>query len=222
LGPSDEKCPAARPAVQTLEIHVPAVHDVEGPWFGRELVEHVDVVHSSRRNSNKCGDIAPQVQERVHLHRVLIRLVLGPRKQADAQVDDGRVQRVNGAVQIDGQALPGIKLARFPNENVSKVCINAPVAAFVGVAERAARDPAADAQVIQPSVERTQAGHDIAQALAIGQLREGHAEKMIPARKTARAVVASITGDALAELVNRKMLDELGENRSSGVHTRVS
>ena len=45
-------------------------------------------------NADKRGDVAPQVQQRVHLHGGLVPAELGPGEQRKAQVDGGRVQSV--------------------------------------------------------------------------------------------------------------------------------
>jgi hypothetical protein len=58
-------------------------------------------------------------------------------------------------------------------ENLSD-CPDAARRRFVRVGQSRARHFAAEPHVIQLALESTQAGLDIAQALAIGELREGH------------------------------------------------
>jgi hypothetical protein len=92
------------------------------------------------------------------------------------------------------------------------------VASSVGIGQRAARDAAADAQVIKATPQSPQAGLDVAQALAIGQLRERHAEKLVPARKTADLVVALITIHTAAEFARRNEIHQLREHRFAQMH----
>ena len=58
-----------------------------------------------------------------------------------------------------------------------------PVAGFVGIGQRALGDVATDAQVVELGLVRAQAGFDVAQALAVSELREGHAEKLVEMRE---------------------------------------
>jgi hypothetical protein len=59
---------------------------------------------------------------------------------------------------------------------------------------------------------------DVAWAFAKGQLREGHAQKLIPARKGPEFVIALITLHTPAELLRMDQLDNLRKNRFSREH----
>jgi len=56
---------------------------------------------------------------------------------------------------------------------------------------------------------------DVAQALAISKLGEGHGQKLIPTRERAHALVAAIAGHAAIEFVVRKKADELSKHGST-------
>src|SRR3982074_144867 len=65
------------------------------------------------------------------------------------------VESVGGLLQIDTERLLRIKTTRSTNQRLRKVGVNAPVADFVGIGQRAARDPALDAHVIELVCLRT-------------------------------------------------------------------
>ena len=90
----DEEGATEREDVESLEIDVAAVHDVEGPGLGQNLVEDIDVVHFSIGNADKRGDVAMQIQQRVHFDGGLVLPEFGPREQRKTQIDGGRVQCV--------------------------------------------------------------------------------------------------------------------------------
>jgi hypothetical protein len=96
--------------------------------------------------------------------------------------------------------------------------VDAPVARFVGIGQRTATDPAAEAQVVELIGARGQTVFDVAQALAKGQLREGHAQKLIPAREGFELVMAPITLHTPAELLRMDPFDDLRKNRFSREH----
>ena len=93
--------------IETFEIHVAAVHDVERPSLRQNLVEDVDVMHFAVGNADKRGDIAMQVEQCVHLDGGLVLAEFGPREQRQAQIDGGRIQRVEALVQIDADRIVG-------------------------------------------------------------------------------------------------------------------
>src|SRR5450755_499938 len=78
------------------------------------------------------------------------------------------------------------------------------------------------AHVIELPLHGTQAGFDIAQTFAIGQLREAETKKLIQARKAALSKIAVVTRDAFLKLVGGKMLHHLGEDCSANMHAPLS
>jgi hypothetical protein len=67
-------------------------------------------------------------------------------------------------------------------------------------------------------LQRSQAGLDVAQALAKRKLRKRHAQELIAAGETARPVVAPIATHASVELVPRKKMHQLREDQLAGEH----
>ena len=56
--------------------------------------------------------------------------------------------------------------------------------------------------MIEFPLSRAQTGLDVAEAFPIGQLSEGHAEKLAPARKVFDLVVAVVSLNAFLEFVD--------------------
>src|SRR4029077_9985646 len=85
-----------------------------------------------------------------------------------------------------------------------------------------ARHLAAEPQVVQLALHRTQTGLDVAQTFPIGQLREGHGQILIPAGKSAQPDVALIALDATAKLPVRKEADQLRKDGAALIHGPLS
>jgi hypothetical protein len=64
----------------------------------------------------------------------------------------------------------------------------------------------------------TKAGFDVAQALAKGQLRKGHAKKLVQTRKRFYFALALIPGHTAPKRRERKMLRQLCENQRALIH----
>ena len=72
--------------------------------------------------------------------------------------------------------------------------------------------------MIQLCLGRSQACLDISQTFPIGQLGKGHAEKLVPAGEALDLVVAVVALYALAKIVNRHKVHQLGEHGTTRVH----
>ena len=68
--------------LQSLEIDVAAIHNVECAGLGEDVVEDVDVMYLSVGNADKRWDIAMQIEQSVHFHRAF---VLRPAGRAQRQ-----------------------------------------------------------------------------------------------------------------------------------------
>ena len=161
-----------------------------------------------------------QVDQRVQLDRRLGRTKRRPRKQRQAQIDRGGIERVDRFLEVHPEGLVEIEPARNTNQVLREFCVDAPVARFVRVGERTARHRSANPQVIELGRLRTQARFDVAQALAIRELREGHAAQLSRATEIADAMIAAVTLDDAAEGLPRQMLHQLGEHQLANVHAR--
>ena len=132
------------------------------------------------------------------------------RKQRPAEVDGGRVQRVQTLIQIDTDRVVRVQRSCDADQHLGEVGKDAPVARFVGPALRdRARHAAVEPHVVQFVVQRTKARFDVPQALAVSQLSEGHRQILIPTRELPQTVIALVTADTTTELSIRKETDQL-------------
>jgi hypothetical protein len=76
--------------------------------------------------------------------------------------------------------------------------------------------------MVELGLEGSQTRLDVAEAFAEGQLGEGEAEELIPAREAARATVAAIPPHARVEVVAGQEIHELSEHELPGVHESSS
>ena len=78
------------------------------------------------------------------------------------------------------------------NKGVGEIGIDAPIAHLVGVGQRAPRDLAPDAHVIEFGFLGAQTGLDVSEALAVGELCKGHTEVLIETREADDFVVSLV------------------------------
>ena len=175
-------------------------------------------MHFAVGNADKRGDVAVQVQQRVHLDGGLVLAELGPREQRQAQVDGGRVQRVQAVVQIHADRIGGIQRPGDADQAPARSRRRCASLRVVGVGQRGARHAAAEAHVVELASQRAQAGLDVAKALPISQLGEGHRQILVPAREASRPRIAAVARHATAKLAIRQKAQQLREYGSALVH----
>ena len=176
------------------------------------------VVQPGLGNVDERGDVAAQVQQRVQLHPGLGGAEQGPGKHGQAQVDGGGVERVDGVVEFQPEVLPGVQRARDADQRLGEVRVDAPVPLPVRVGQRVAGDAAADPHVLELPAMGTEADLDVAQALAVGQLRERQAQELVQAGERLDAAVSPITLHAPAKDLQGQMFHELRKHESPGMH----
>ena len=100
-------------------------------------------------NLDETRDAAPQVQQRMGLDRCLVFAEASPGEKRKTQIDCGRIEGVNGFLQIQAKIFVGIKDSSRTNQDLGEICIDAPVSDFVGIGQGAARDLGLDADMIE-------------------------------------------------------------------------
>ena len=116
LGTGDEEGLCLMHRVKALEVQIAAIHDVEGAWLQQQNVEHIHIPQLAIRDMDKAGDVASQVEQRVHLHRRLGRAKQRPREERQTQIDGRRVQRVGRILQLDTKIVADIELSRLRDQ----------------------------------------------------------------------------------------------------------
>ena len=113
------------------------------------------------------------------------------------------------------------QLACASNEQQSKFLEDAAVAGCVGVGQSAARDRAAETEVIELLLTRSQAVLQITQAFPKGEQREREREQVIPRGERRGLIVTSILRDDASKIALRKEVDDLREDETSRMHENV-
>ena len=167
---------------------------------------------------DKARDVAAQVQQRVQLDGRLGRTEASPREHRQAQIDRRGIQRIDGLGQIQPEGIVGIQPPCRADQALREVGIDAPIAPRVGIGQRVARDLAANAEMVELGGLRPQARFDVAQALAIGQLRKCHAQILIETGEALDLVLALVARHAATKGMQRQVLHQLREDELACVH----
>lgn len=204
--------------VESGEVQISPIHDVEGAGFPGNHVEGVDFVEFSVGDVNERRDAAAQIQKRMEFDRALRLPEVRPGKHGEAQIDRGRIESIDGLVQLYGKPLAAVQPACFRNQGVSQIGVNAPVSLLVGIGDCRTRYLAADTHVVQLLLLGSEARFDVSQTFPVGELRECHAEILIEAGKTLYLEVALVPCHALPKGADRHEVHNLRENEFASIH----
>ena len=116
--------------------------------------------------ADKTRNIAPQIDQGVHLDRSLATTKTRPRKQGEAEVDGRRVQGIGGLHQPDAEVVLGVQCPRPTDKHLGEVGPDAPVPSLVGIAQGASGNLAAKAGMVEFRRQGVQARFDVPQAVA--------------------------------------------------------
>ena len=217
-GANQEEGQTPGEGVETPEVDVATIHDVEGAGLEKQLVEDIDIVHVGGCDADKTRDAAAQVHQGVDFDGSLASSKSRPGEQRKTQIDGGRIQGVGTLLQGQAEVLFRIQPSGPANEHLGEVGPDAPVSGLVGIGQGASGDSATDAGMIELRLDGAQTSFGVAQTFPIGELCEDHAKELIQAGKLAHPVVASIATNTPVELVPGQEIHQLGEHQLSRVH----
>ena len=82
-------------AMETSEIDVSAVHDVEGSGFDHQLIQEGDIVNLPMSNADDARNRATQIHLGVKFDSALVLSKTSPWEEGKTQVDRGGIQGVS-------------------------------------------------------------------------------------------------------------------------------
>ena len=183
-----------------------------------DLVEDVDVVSIPSGDANKRRDRAMQIEQRVHFDGGLGGTKMRRRKQAEAEVDGGRVQCVCGGIEIDVEAFAGIELMCLLHQPHGQFGAEASVVRLVGVGQRGVAHRRGKTHGVELVGLGVEARLDVAQALAVGQLRKRHGAILLGAGQSAHANITTVAGHATCERSPGNEIHQLRKSQLARVH----
>ena len=166
-------------------------------------------------NADKTGDTAMEVHQGMELDGAFAFAKMSPREKRETEVDRGRVEDIGGLLQDHTELVFGIQVSCSLNQHLSKIGVDPPISVFVGFGEGASSHFAPNPCMVEFGPQGAQACFYLAKTFSVSKLSEGHAEKLIEARKSPDSVIALVPPHTLVEFVFGQKVHELRENDSS-------
>ena len=222
LGTRDEESSGTGDPIQSLEVHVAAIHHVESAGVEEQFVEPENIVLSCAGDVNAGRNRAPQIELGVHLDSRFGSAKVGPWEKGQREVDGGRVQGIDSVFQFQTKVFSGIERSGLAHEAFGQILPQSPVPLFVGVGQRRFGDRLAKAQVVERLGLGVQTCRDVAQPLAPSQLSEGHADELLPTAEMLHPRLGIVAANQTFEGFPMNEVENLRENVAAGIHSPTS
>jgi len=160
-------------AVESFEIEIASVHQVNRSGLPDQLIEDVDLVDLPTGDDHHCGNAAAQIEQRVELDSGLAAAELRPGEERQTQIDRRGIEGVDRMVEFEAKGFSLVESPSFLDQGLGEVGKDAPVAYLVGVGQSVARDGAVNAHVIELLRCRSQASFDISETFSKRKLSKG-------------------------------------------------
>ena len=135
FSPQKEEAAGLMQAVETGEVEIAAIHDVEGSGLGQKQVQDVDVMELAVGNVNECRDMTAQIEERMKLDGRFGFAKMGPREQRQAKINGGGVQSIDRVGNVQARVFVDVKAPCRMNQTLSEIGVEAPVPPLIGVGQ---------------------------------------------------------------------------------------
>lgn len=210
-------CPCLLNAIETCEIEIAPVDNVDASGFDDDLVEKMNVVDGTIGNTDEYRDGAGQIDLGMQFDRGLGFPEVRPREHGKAQVDCRGINGIDHLFKIEPVGVIRIEFASFADENLSESFIDTPIAELVRISQIGSGDVAPDTHRV-PLRTIAQASFDIPQTLAEGDLGESHREELVAGRHPFAGSGHRVALDATRQLLWIKHIGDLCKNETSSVH----
>jgi len=218
LGPDNEEGLREMDLVESCEVEVSTIHDVEGTGIGKQVIEDVDVMDLAVGDEGECRNTSSQIEQSVEFDCGFCLAEVCPGEKRQAQVDGGGIKRIDGLFQLKAKVVFGIELSCLGDQHLGKIGIDAPVPFLIGFGQSASCDTASNAHMITPRGDCSQTGFDITQTLAVSQLGEGHAEILVPAGECLDVPVPIVSFNTSTKVVHGQEIHELCKDDFPEIH----
>ena len=218
----DEERFARFEAIESFEIEVATIHEIEGSGFDGQEIECVDIVQFPLGNVDETGNVAAEIDQRVQFDGAFTATKFRPGEEFQTEVDGRGIEGVNGFAEGGRERFVRVERSGPTDQDVGEVGEDAPIVNAVGIGERASRNVRAKAGVVAFFFDGMQAGFDVAKTFAVGELGEGHGQELIATGEPAMSAMVAVTTNARVEIVTRQVVHQLREDELTRKHVRCS
>ena len=209
FGPHDKSTANLMHLIQSLEVNVCTIHDINTTGVNRNQIQNVHIVSSTIGYVNERRNRAFYIHKSMKLNSSLMLAKFSPREQRQTQIDGGRIQgidRLGNRIQIP---IFYMKAKGLVDENHGQFMIDLPGTVGIGSRQGITSHIGSDAHMVTSLTEGIQRGGQISQTFTEGELSEAQAKKLSPACKFLYTIISFVLGNNLSKFVFRNNIHKL-------------
>ena len=204
--------------IEPPPVQVTPIHQIERARLPDQLIEPDHLRIRGQTYQQLRGQRRMDFQLRVDFEAGTLGIETRPGINRQTQIDDARIQGIDGLRQVQCHGLRHIKRPGLTQEVLGQIGEDAPVAGGQRVGQRAPPDWAAQAQVIALIGPGIETGFDVPQTFPPGQLGENQTHQLVPGREVFDFVIATITFDEAVKPFAMNQIENLGKDVLAAVH----
>ena len=220
LGSCDKERSGLSDQMEAFEIHVAAIHHIEGSRLEKQIVEPEHVVVACGGDKDAGGNRATKVDLSVHLDSGLGLSEVCPRKESEREIHSRRVQGIDRVVDVQPQVFARVERPGFSHERLGQILPKPPVALLVGIGQRRFGHRLGKAQMVKRGWSRIQTLGNIAQSLPPSQLGKCHADELLATTKMPDARLRVVAFHKTGKRLPMHEVENLREDVAARVHGR--
>ena len=220
LGSCDKERCGLDDQIHPLEIHVAAIHHIEGSGLEKQIVEPAHIVLAGGGDEDAGGNRPSQVDLSVNLDPGLGLSEIRPREESQGQVDGRGVERVNRVADVEPEIFPGVERSSFAHEALGQILPEPPVALFVRIGQSGPGNRFAEAKMVKSLRPRIQAIDDIPQPFPPSQLGKSHADELLTTSKMSDARLRTVALHQAGKRLPMHQIEDLRKDVAASVHGR--
>ena len=222
LGASDEEGARLNDASKPSEVHVAAIHHIEGSRFKEQVVEPLNIGLTGSGNVDAGRDRASQIELGMHLDPRFGASEIGPREERQGEINRGGIERVNRVLQVQSKILSGIEETRLAHESFGEIFPEPPVPLLVGICQGGLGNSFSKTKMVESFASGVETSGDVAQSLPPSQLSKGHADELLAATKMPNLALCIVAVDQPGKSLAIDQVEDLRKDVAACVHGRVS
>jgi hypothetical protein len=201
--PGDKESPFPMDEIeQPEEVQVSLVNHVNGSWLYIKIIEDLDIMDRCLGQAYENREVAFEIQQGMHLDTTLVFPECSPWAELQTQAYRAAVKGIDKVVDVKPEVIVVlIHRAGDGHKYLSKICIYAPVAKFIGFGKGVSRNRMPYPAVVQFIGDCFQTVLNITEAIPLGKLGKAHDIEMITASEITNPVVSIVSGNTFIELV---------------------
>ena len=204
--------------MQTGEVNISFIHDIETSLFITQLIQHVYVMYFSIGYQYDCRYGSLYIIQGMKFDASFVFPKFRPPKNIQTKVYGGGIKGINITVNFHLEVIFVVAITGFRNQGISKFFVDTIISIPVCFPQIGTANCCTESQVIVLALVCLKAEHKLTHTISGGQLSENHAQHLIPTGECSDFLIPGILLYQTVKATTGKKICKLSEDIFALVH----